>query len=58
MFIVKTREKNQSEAAEVLSKKRKAGYQQSITKYTELNTVELFKKQICNRTVAKFFYLL
>ena len=55
MLIVKTCEKNQLEAAKVLFKKRKAEYQQSIIKYTELNTVEAFKKQICDCTVAKFF---
>src|SRR2546429_45128 len=55
LFIVKIREENQSEAAEIPSKKSKAEHQQSITKYAELNTVELFKKQICDHTVAKFF---
>ena len=55
MLIVKTRGENQVEAAEVPTKKRKAGHQQSITKYTESNTIEPSKKQICDRTVAKFF---
>jgi hypothetical protein len=52
LLIVKTREDNQ---VEVPSKKRKVGYQQSITKYAKLNTIEPFKKQSCDRTVAKFF---
>src|SRR4051794_39097110 len=52
LLIVKIREDNQ---VKVLSKKRKVGHQQSITKYAESNTIELFKKQSCNRTVAKFF---
>ena len=55
LLIVKTRGENQVEAAEVPTKKRKVGHQQSITKYTESNTIEPFKKQICDRTVAKFF---
>ena len=54
LLIVKTRGENQSEV-EIPSKKRKAGHQQSITKYAESNTVEPFKKQICDRTIAKFF---
>jgi hypothetical protein len=52
LLIVKTRGENQSEAA---AKKRKTGHQQSITKYAESNTIEPFKKQICDRTIAKFF---
>src|SRR3954451_2943418 len=52
LLIVKTREDNQ---VEVPSKKRKVGHQQSITKYAESNTIESFKKQSCDRTVAKFF---
>ena len=52
LLIVKTREDNQ---VEVPSKKRKVGHQQSITKYAESNTIEPFKKQSCDRTVAKFF---
>ena len=54
LFIVKTREENQLEV-EVSSKKRKAKHQQSITKYGESNTIEPYKKQICDRTIAKFF---
>ena len=54
LFIVKTRGKNQLEV-EVSSKKRKAKHQQSITKYGESNTIEPYKKQICDRTIAKFF---
>src|SRR3954470_24760720 len=42
LLIVKIREDNQ---VEVPSKKRKVGHQQSITKYAESNTIELFKKQ-------------
>src|SRR5436305_10990709 len=52
LLIVKIRKDNQ---VKVLSKKRKLGHQQSITKYAESNTIELFKKQSCDRTVAKFF---
>lgn len=55
LLIVKTRGENQVEAAEAPTKKRKTGHQQSITKYTESNTIEPFKKLICDRTVAKFF---
>jgi len=55
LLIVKTRGDNQLEAVEVPSKKRKVGHQQSITKYAESNTIEPFKKQSCDRTVAKFF---
>ena len=55
LLIVKTRGENQTEAAGVQSKKRKAGHQQSITKYGESNTIEPFKKKICDRTIAKFF---
>ena len=54
LFIVKTRGENQLEV-EVSSKKRKAKHQQSITKYGESNTIEPYKKQICDRTIAKFF---
>jgi len=54
LFIVKTRRENQLEV-EVSSKKRKAKHQQSITKYGESNTIEPYKKQICDRTIAKFF---
>src|SRR4051794_33249540 len=52
LLIVKIREDNQ---VEVPSKKRKVGHQQLITKYAELNTIEPFKKQSCDRIVAKFF---
>ncbi|GES75750.1 ribonuclease H-like domain-containing protein [Rhizophagus clarus] len=52
LFIIKTCGKNQ---LEVLTKKRKVEYQQSIIKYIKSNTIELFKKQICNHIVAKFF---
>jgi|ERR671927_1656678 hypothetical protein len=55
LLIVKTRGENQLEAAEVPSKKRKVKYQQSITKYGESNAIEPFKKQICDRALAKFF---
>src|SRR5436305_10343547 len=51
LLIVKTRENN----LEVPSKKRKVGHKQSITKYAESNTIEPFKKQSCDHTVAKFF---
>ena len=54
LFIVKTRGENQLEV-EVSSKKRKAKHQQSITKYGESNTIKPYKKQICDRTIAKFF---
>ncbi|EXX62144.1 hypothetical protein RirG_164580 [Rhizophagus irregularis DAOM 197198w] len=58
LLIVKTRGESQTlqlEAAEIPSKKRKAGHQQLITKYGESNTIEPIKKQICDCTVAKFF---
>jgi hypothetical protein len=55
LLLVKTREEDQLKAVEVPSKKRKVRHQQSITKYGESNTIEPFKKQICDRTVAKFF---
>lgn len=54
LLIVKTRGEIQTEAA-VASKKRKSGHQQLITKYGESDTIEPIKKQICDRTVAKFF---
>ena len=54
LFIVKTQGENQLEV-KVSSKKRKAKHQQSITKYGESNTIEPYKKQICDRTIAKFF---
>jgi hypothetical protein len=58
LLLVKTRGESQTfqlEAAEIPSKKRKAGHQQLITKYGESNTIKPIKKQICDRTVAKFF---
>lgn len=58
--MVKTRGENQTlatlaEVSALPSKKRKAGHQQLITKYGESDTIEPIKKQICDRTVAKFF---
>lgn len=55
LLIVKTRGDNQLEAEKISSKKRKVGHQQPITKYAESNTIEPFKKQSCDRIVAKFF---
>ena len=55
MLIVKTRKDNQLEAEKIPSKKRKIGHQQLITKYAKSNTIEPFKKQSCDRIVAKFF---
>jgi len=54
LLIVKTRGENQTFQLET-SKKRKAERQQLITKYGESDIIELIKKQICDRTVAKFF---
>ncbi|PKK59805.1 hypothetical protein RhiirC2_794294 [Rhizophagus irregularis] len=57
LFMVKTRGESQTfqlEAAEVSSKK-KIGHQQLIIKYSESNTIEPIKKQICDCTVVKFF---
>src|SRR6266498_4612013 len=54
LLIVKTRGENQTFQLET-SKKRKARQQQLITKYGESDIIELIKKQICDRTVAKFF---
>lgn len=53
LYIVK--ERGEKRVAAEISKKRKVTHQQSITKYAESDTIEPFKKQICDRAVAKFF---
>lgn len=45
----------QLEAVAEVSKKRKVGNQQLITKFTESDTIEPVKQDICDRAVAKFF---
>ena len=39
----------------ILKKNLKAGHQQLITKYSELDIIEQAKQQICDHAVAKFF---
>jgi hypothetical protein len=54
LLIVKTRGESQSQPKTV-TKKRKVGGQQLIIQYGESDTIELFKQQICDHAVAKFF---
>jgi hypothetical protein len=59
LLIVKVRGKTQTiqqaEVSLLSTKKRKVGHQQLITKYGEVDTIELVKQQICDHAVAKFF---
>lgn len=58
LLIVKARGEGQTlqlEGSLLSTKKRKVGHQQLITKYSDSDTIEPGKQQICDRAVAKFF---
>jgi hypothetical protein len=58
LLTVKARGETQTlglEAITEVSKKRKIGNQQLITKFTESDTIEPVKQELCDHAVAKFF---